>query len=234
MVSIIIPVYNSRKYINQCLKSCLSQTYKDYEIVVIDDCSDDDISYCAEEYGVKYIRNNENLGPAASRNIGIKNSSGEYISFLDADDIMSPYKLEKSIAEFKKDPELGMTCGNYQILSNRTTILDQFYTVPVEINHTNLLKQNFVASGSVTVKRSVLDDIGLFNEEYWIAEDYDLWLRISEKYKIKYIHETLYYYSIIRNGNSLTQRDDIQINHIENINKIKRDSLLRVLNDSDK
>ena len=98
-------------------------------------------------------------------------------------------------------------------------------------NYDLMMKQNFVASGSTTVKKSVFDDIGLFNEEYWIAEDYDMWVRISEKYKIKYIHEVLYYYSIVSGDSSLTQRADIQMNHIKNINKIKEESRKRVSGD---
>ena len=77
------------------------------------------------------------------------------------------------------------------------------------------MMQNFVASGSATIKREVLNDVGLFNEEYWIAEDYDMWIRISERYSIEYIHQILYYYSIIPRGDSLTQQEGVQKKHIK-------------------
>jgi hypothetical protein len=90
------------------------------------------------------------------------------------------------------------------------------------------MRQNFVASGTVTVRRSVFDDVGFFDETLWIAEDYDMWVRISEKYNIEYLHKILYYYSVVPNGNSLTQRDDIQLRHNDNIRKIKQASMERI------
>jgi GT2 family glycosyltransferase len=92
------------------------------------------------------------------------------------------------------------------------------------------MKQNYVASGSVTMRRSAVEDVGLFDEKYWISEDYDMWLRISEKYPIKYIDNILYYYSVIPKGGSLTQRDDIQRDHTKNIDEIRARSKQRVSN----
>ena len=226
LVSIVIPAYNSKKYLKQCLNSCINQTYKNIEIILVDDASSEELYPIAKEYDVKYIRNNKNSGPAFSRNIGIKMSQGELVSFIDADDIMHPQKIELSVKEFKDD--VGMTCGNYKILFNRLTLYPKFYNHPIDVNWELLMKQNFVASGSTTVRKDVLEQMNGFNEEYWIAEDYDLWLRISERYKIKYIHDILYFYSIVKNGNSLTQREDIQLAHLFNIKKIKAESLSRV------
>ena len=228
MVSIVIPAFNCTNYIGQSLQSCFSQTYTDFEVIVVDDCSDEDIYSAIKGFDVKYVRNNKNIGPAGSRNIGIQLSKGDYISFIDSDDLMNRYKLEKSVKAFESDPEIGLVCGNYQILIDRVRLCPPFYRNPIKINHDMLMNQNFVASGSTTVKRDVLEDIGNFNEEYWIGEDYDLWIRIAEKYKVCYLHDILYYYSIVKNGNSLTQRDDIQKNHIKNIDKIKFNSKKRV------
>jgi GT2 family glycosyltransferase len=90
------------------------------------------------------------------------------------------------------------------------------------------MSQNFVASGSTTIRRDVFNKIGPFNEKYWIAEDYDYWLRISELYPIEYIHKVMYYYRIIPNGGSLTQRSDIQLKHAENIKEIRKASIDRM------
>jgi cellulose synthase/poly-beta-1,6-N-acetylglucosamine synthase-like glycosyltransferase len=179
---------------------------------------------------VSYIRNNQNIGPAASRNIGIKSSNGSLISFLDADDVWDTNKLLYSVREFEKNGGIGMTCGNYRIMTS-SRVLKPFYKKSIAINHGVLMKNNYVASGSVTVKRSVIDDVGLFNKDYWIAEDYDLWLRISEKYPIKYIHKILYYYRIVKGGRSLTQRDDVQRAHEFNLSKIKKESVRRLKED---
>jgi len=231
MVSIVIPAYNCSKYIKQCVQSCNNQIYDSFEIIVIDDNSSDDLYQFTKNFNIRYIRNDKNIGPGASRNIGIKVAKGEYISFLDCDDLMNPNKLELSVRAFEEDDKIGMVCGNYQILVDRVRLCHPFYQTPIDIDYDLMMKQNFVASGSTTVKKSVFDDIGLFNEEYWIAEDYDMWVRISEKYKIKYIHEVLYYYSIVSGDSSLTQRADIQMNHIKNIKKIKEESKKRVFGD---
>jgi len=228
LIDIIIPVYNPGHYLDEAIRSCINQTYGNYKITVVDDCSSEDITPILSRYkSISYIRNNKNMGPAFSRNVGIKSSNGELISFLDSDDIWDKNKLLYSVNEFKKDKKIGMTCGNYQIIAN-SRVLKPFYKRSISIDYTMLMKNNYVASGSTTVKRSVIDDIGLFNENFWIAEDYDLWVRISEKYPIKYIHKILYYYRIVSGGGSLTQRGDIQKSHVANMLEIKRESALRV------
>lgn len=228
LVDIIIPSHNP-KYLGETLDSCLSQSYKNIRITVIDDCSDNWPKNIKEKYkNVSFIKTERNMGPAGARNFGIKKTSGDLISFIDDDDIMHQDKILSSVNEFKKNKDIGMVCGNYQILVNRKKLLKPFYKKNIDVNWKSLMRQNFVASGSVTVRRSVIDDVGLFDERFWIAEDYNLWLRISEKYPIKYIHKVLYYYSVMPGSQSLTQRNDIQKNHIENIKIIKSESLKRI------
>jgi glycosyltransferase involved in cell wall biosynthesis len=228
-VDIIIPAYNPGSYIIDAIESCLGQSYKKYEIFIVDDCSTQSLDYLKKKFPkINLLKTPKNSGPAAARNLGIKNSSGDLISFLDADDIMMRDKLYFSIKKFSENPNIGMTCGNYQILVNRNKIKNPFYKKSLNINWKTLMVNNYVASGSVTVKRNILDDIGLFNEKYWIGEDYDLWLRISEKYEIGYIHQILYCYSKIIGGNSLTDRTDIQKQHLKNLEMIKKESKERV------
>jgi glycosyltransferase involved in cell wall biosynthesis len=229
LVDIIIPAYNPGEYLVDAIKSCLSQEYKHYTITVVDDNSSEDVKGLIKGFpSVRYIRNEKNLGPGASRNVGIRASDGDLISLLDADDIMHKRKLRVSVDAFKRRPDIGMTCGNYQILVNRGRLMSPFYKKAVNIDHSALMRQNFVASGSTTFKRGVIEDVGLFNEKYFISEDYDMWVRIAEKYPIEYIHKILYYYSVIPKGSSLTQRADIQKNHISNIKEIKKASLERL------
>ncbi len=228
LVDVIMPVYNPGSYLDEAIQSCLNQSYRDFSLTVIDDCSSQDIFSIVKKYNsIKYIKNEKNMGPAYSRNIGIKNSSGDLVSFLDADDVWDREKLAYSVSEFNKNKTIGMTCGNYRIMANGR-LQRPFYKSKINVNYEKLMRNNYVASGSVTVKRSVLDDVGLFNEKYWIGEDYDLWVRVSEEYPIKYIHKILYYYRILSKGNSLTQRSDIQSKHIDNLNKIKKNSLERL------
>tara|TARA_Y100000287_G_scaffold186136_1_gene192131 strand:+ start:6777 stop:7484 length:708 start_codon:yes stop_codon:yes gene_type:complete len=229
-VDIIIPAYNPGKDLVEAVSSCYNQSYRNFSVIVIDDNSENNVARLLREFPeVKYIRNDKNLGPAGARNVGMKASSGELISFLDSDDLMHRDKLKLSCEAFAKHADVGMVCGNYRIISNRKKLLRPFYSRPIKISHAALMKQNFVASGSVTVKRDVIKDVGGFDEKLWIAEDYDLWIRISERYNIKYLHDILYYYSVVDGGGSLTQRSDIQKDHDKNIKAIRDRSLSRML-----
>ena len=229
LVDIIIPAYNPGRYILDALYSCVNQTYKYINITVVDDASTEDVAGLISEFEkVSYLRLGVNAGPSASRNYGILNTSGKYISFLDADDIMNKDKIAWSVAELEKSSNVGLVCGNYTRMIN-DVIVGPFYRATPIINNSSLLRVNYIASGSVTLRREVLSDVGLFNSDYRVAEDYDLWLRISEKYDISYLNKILYTYRIIEDGKSLTQRKDLQRLLDENVRRIKKESVERTL-----
>jgi len=212
-VDVIIPVYNNSRYLEDALASCMLQTYKTFKVFVVDDNSTEDIESVINKFknviDITYIKNDENFGPSKSRNIGISMGKGELVSFLDSDDVWDENKLSRSVNIFYIDKSVGMTCGNYRIWVNRRKVMSPFYKKSIKVDFDALKKVNFVASGSVTVRRKVLEDVGLFNENYKIAEDYDLWIRISKKYKIHYIDKVLYLYSRVSDGKSLTKRTDL-------------------------
>ncbi len=227
-VDIIMPTHNPGAFIIEALQSCMLQTHKDVKITVIDDCSTSDLSYIKKKFPkVNFIKTPKNLGPSGARNFGIANTRGELISFLDDDDVMDPNKIALAVREFSKDSSIGMVCGNYRILVHGK-LRAPFYKKAPHINWKTLMRQNLVASGSVTVSRKVIEEIELFDERFWIAEDYACWLKISEKYSIKYLSQVLYYYRIQPGGNSLTQRSDIQKDHLKNLEIIKKESRDRV------
>ena len=227
-VDVIIPAHNPGAYLDHAIRSCVNQSHKKFNIIVVDDNSSQNIMPIVSRYKmVKYIKNEKNMGPSYSRNVGIKASSSELISLLDADDVWHQDKLAHSVDMFMKKKSIGMTCGNYRIMS-RGRVMPPFYKRPKTINLESLMERNYVASGSTTFKRSVVEDIGLFDEKYWISEDYDMWVRIAEKYPISYIHKVLYYYRVELGGTSLTQRGDIQKDHDDNIAEIKKNSMNRV------
>jgi len=223
-VDIIMPAHNPDKNIEKAIESCLAQTYNKVNLTVIDDCSDKSLDYLIDMYpNINMLKTPKNLGPGGARNFGINNTSGDLISFLDDDDVMKPNKVALSVREFIKTPDIGMTCGNYRILVNGR-LKRQFYKKPVSITYESLMKQNLVASGSVTISREAFLSVGGFNEKYWICEDYDMWVKISQKFPITYIDDILYFYRIIPGGDSLTQRANIQKNHIKNLNEIKQEA----------
>jgi len=227
-VDIIIPAYNPKQHIVEAITSCQNQSYKDIIITVIDDCSTRNWDSIKRMFPkVNFLNTPNNLGPAGARNWGAKHTHGDLISFLDADDIMHRDKIYSSVQRFKLKPHTGMTCGNYKILVNGR-LRSKFYKRSIVVNHDRLMRQNFVASGSVTMRRDVFEEVGGFDEDYWIAEDYDLWLRCSERYSIEYLDKVLYYYRIEPGSDSLTQRSDIQLKHLSNLDKIKAASRERM------
>ncbi|WP_294876642.1 glycosyltransferase family 2 protein [Sulfurospirillum sp. SCADC] len=177
-MSIIIPCYNSEFTILRTLESVINQTYQHYEIIIIDDGSVDQTRSVVEEFfegqkqSYQYLYQ-ENTGPSAARNKGIKNSKGEYIAFLDADDVWHPEKLELCLKVFETQP-IGVLGHTYSLSDNFGR---RYYGETIEkISSLNLLLKNFAVTPSIIVKREAMQ---LFDETMKYAEDHELWLRIS-------------------------------------------------------
>ena len=196
-VSVIIPTYNSAQYIAEAIESVLAQTYKDYEIIVVDDGSIDNTREVLKPFMDKIIYvYKENGGQASARNLGIKMSKGEYIAFLDSDDIWLPQKLELQVELLDSRPEVGLVYSdNYRFTDDEGIIGlgSQRVQGLSGMVFNSLFLKNFIPTLTVMVRRKCLDDVGLFDESKHIvhSEDYDLWLRIAKKYEIAYIDKPL-------------------------------------------
>ena len=195
LVSVIIPAYNSADFIDEALKSVFDQTYKDLEIIVVDDGSTDDTRAVLEKYGdrVNY-HYQDNNGPASARNRGIKLARGKYIAFLDADDLWLPTKLEKQVALIKNRENLGFVTtgvcsfdenGDYGFATYKRDKL-----MKGDIARNIFLKSD-VGTPTVMARKQVFDEIGLFDEEIRYAEDDNMWIRIASHYDVELIDETL-------------------------------------------
>lgn len=205
-VSIVIPAYNAAKYICQSLDSVLSQTYRDFEIIVVDDGSIDNTKEVLKPYfgQIRYIYK-PNGGPASARNTGINNAKGEYIAFLDADDLWLPEKLELQIELLEKDHEIGLVHSDSIPFDENGVICNgnrkrdgnslSGYVFPA------LFMQNFVQTLTVVAKAHCFKTEGLFDEskQLFAVEDYDMWLRISRNYKFGYINKPLAKHRIHQN-----------------------------------
>ena len=204
-VSVIIPAYNAEKYIAETLDSVLNQTYSDYEVIIVDDGSKDKTVSIIKQYQAKYpekvgLIQKENGGPASARNMGIRTAIGEYIAFIDADDLWLPEKLEKQIKCFEAQPsEVGMVYTDAKKFDG-----DGIWTLPEKYRHNyiegwiykDLLKANFIPNQSVIVRKRCFEKTGLFDEsiELISMEDYEMWLRIAKDWKISFFNETLSLY----------------------------------------
>ena len=191
LVSVIIPTYNRSDLIKETINSVLNQTHKNFELIMVDDGSTVNTKTVIESFKdnrIKYILQKHHGLPAVARNNGLKVAIGEYIAFLDSDDIWLPNKLEKQIESLKKNPEILLVSSNGFILSVKIAWVILPLKFNKRITFKELMKRLVILNSSVLLKRSVIDSIGLLDENPKLRgiEDYDYWLRIL-KFKDKSI-----------------------------------------------
>ncbi|RLC39556.1 MAG: glycosyl transferase [Candidatus Nealsonbacteria bacterium] len=200
-VSVIIPTYNRAHLIGRAIQSVLDQTYQDFEIIVVDDASTDNTKEVVKSFGdkrIKYLRLRENSGSsAAPKNTAIKITKGKYIALLDSDDEWLPEKLEKQIQLFKnsKKKNLGFVGCNVLVVDEQTNKRYEYKTPKYKNVFQRLLENDFIwSSSSVMVKKSVIDNVGLFDESLKNANDWEMWIRIAQKYDFDFVDEPLFKY----------------------------------------
>jgi len=191
-VSVVVPFYNAEKYIAETLASIAGQSFIDFDVHAIDDCSTDGSAtivqqFCARDARFHYHRSPSNFGgPAGPRNLGIEKSAGEYIAFCDADDLWAPFKLEVQLA-IAKDSGVDVVSAMVRDFADGETPspFDRPEgDVPLAgISHGRLLLKNWIALSSVMVRRASLLAAGPFNTKrtHIAVEDFDMWLRITER-----------------------------------------------------
>jgi glycosyltransferase involved in cell wall biosynthesis len=192
MVTVIIPVYNRLEYISEAIDSVLAQTYKDYEIIVVDDGSVTDISKTLEPCmgKIKYIYQ-ANKGLAAARNTGIKNSKSKYLAFLDDDDLFEPRKLEVQVLVLKNKASIGFVysdCYEFETRNKREAWLN--LAVGRDKPNSEFAKLFFmnpnVRVPTFLIRRKCFDDVGLFDANLPQHEDGDMLLRIALRWQVKF------------------------------------------------
>ena len=193
-VSVIIPTYNRARLLTQAVDSVLNQTFKDYELIIVDNYSSDNTESVVKSYDderIRYFKNQNHGLIGVNRNYGIQKSQGEYISFLDDDDLWLPGKLEKQVELLDSNPELGLVYSDINIIGSNGNVLKDTYfhnVKPFRGNVFNeLLVANFISNLTVMVRKEALNKVGMFDLKYIIAQDYDLWLRIARDYTIDFI-----------------------------------------------
>jgi len=185
-ISVIIPTYNRAHLISRSIQCVLNQSYQDFEIIVVDDCSIDNTEEVIREFQkkderIRYIRHEKNKGPAAARNSGIKAAKGEYIAFQDSDDEWLPEKLYKHMMIFKKvEKKIGVVySGFWKIRNGKKLYIPSPYVFQKEGNiHKELLKGNFIGMPASVVRKECFTKIGNFDIKIPYLEDWELWIRI--------------------------------------------------------
>ncbi len=196
LISVIIPTYNRAYILHKAIESVLAQTFKNWELIVVDDGSTDETPYLVTKYPLIYVRK-PNRGVSHTRNVGILKAKGDFIAFLDSDDCFVPEKLEKQIKFFEKNP-------HYKIVQTD----EIWYKGHRKINPKKIhqkaegwffdraIKLCVVSISTVLIKKEVFKEVGLFDEAFPVCEDYDFWLRVSLKMPVGLIKE----YLVVKSG----------------------------------
>lgn len=186
-ISVVIPTYNKAQSLKKAIESVLNQTYQNLEVIVIDDGSTDETKEVVKSFKDPRIIYfwKKNKGPASARNMGIKRAKGKYIAFLDSDDLWLKEKLEKQIDFMERNPETGLLgTGCYEVTDKGKAIGKKIFPRKNKVLQKDLIKYNPFIQSSIMTKREVFDKVGLYDEKFRESEDYELWLRLAEYYKI--------------------------------------------------
>lgn len=200
LVSIIMPNYNSEKFIDETILSVIAQTYSEWELLIVDDRSSDDSlrlikNYEQQDDRIRLFVNETNKGAAYSRNIALQNAKGKWIAFLDSDDVWLPNKLQRQI-EFMKTNGYGFSYCCYEQIDERSNPLHRIVTGPRKITRRNMLCYNYV--GCLTAMYDV-DRVGLIQIAPEVGNgrnDYALWLKVIKKCDCYLFNESLALYRV--------------------------------------
>ena len=201
--SVIIPLYNKAPYVKKALETVCAQTYRDYEIIVINDGSTDNSAVVADEYlkatdGIDYqIISQQNAGVSAARNAGVALSHGDYIAFLDADDWWEPTYLERMAQLIEDYPEAGLYACNYVYYKPGKTrvalnIPTGYINYPKAYYESNAMP---IWTGAAMIQRKVFEEMGGFPLGIKLGEDFLLWSKIAMQYKVAFLNEALAWYN---------------------------------------
>lgn len=194
-VSIIMNCLNGEQYLKQALDSVFEQSYDDWEIIFLDNASTDNSAAIAKSYGgrVRYFKSQITYPVGKVRNLAINETKGEFIAFLDCDDIWLPQKLEKQVALLEKDSEVALVFSDMMVFDGTKDIYQYLGKHKPQLKNIfrELLANYFIGIVSVVIRKSAVKDIGWFDERFENIEDMDLFLRIAYLFKLDYVDEPL-------------------------------------------
>lgn len=208
LVSIITPSYNSSKFIKDCVASVFSQTYKNWEMIIVDDCSKDNSKEIISELStkdkrIKPIFLEKNVGAAEARNAAIRQSKGKYVAFLDSDDLWNPKKLEKQLS-FMYENEIAFSYTNYQFMSENGEDLSNIISAPEKMTYDSYLKNTIIGCLTVIIDREKSGEFEMPNIRS--SHDMALWLLIMKRGFSAYgLDENLARYRIVSTSNTASK-----------------------------
>jgi len=214
-VTVIMSAYNAERFIAESIKSILNQTMRNFELIIINDASKDRTDSIIRRFKdkrIRYFQRKYNKGKSHSVNLAFKKAKGKYACIFDADDIMVNYKLEVSAKILDKYPEHGLVYGDAWVIDEASEIIGPLYFPSrakrsiddkfpdLRFSMTSLRKGALFSQGSTMFRMEAIRKVGGLDEKLHVAEDWDLWLRIAEKYKFYYEPVPMYLYRVNPKG----------------------------------
>lgn len=198
LVSIVLPTYNGEEYISRAIQSIINQTYTNWELIIVNDCSTDSTleiinNFSKQDSRIKIINNDKNMKLPASLNRGFKEANGEYYTWTSDDNEYYPEAIEKMVNFLDVHREYGMVYAICQLLNCPKDQIDVWGEIPATVE--NLLEFS-VCAACFLYRKTVAEEVGEYDTNTFLAEDHDYWLRIRLKYKIANINEVLYKYRL--------------------------------------
>jgi glycosyltransferase involved in cell wall biosynthesis len=199
-VSVIMGVYNTKRYVAEAIESVLKQTYKDFEFIIIDDTSTDGTSEILQKYAkkdkrIKLIKNKTNLGLTKNLNVGLRKAKGEFIARMDADDVSLPNRFATEVQFLDKHPDVALAGTWADIINNEGKIIGEIkYTTEHKQIRRNMTERSQIIHPSVMFRKRIVNEVGMYDEKLRTAQDYEYFARVMSKFKVANIPKKLLHY----------------------------------------
>lgn len=211
LVSVLMCVYNDEKYVGLAIESILTQSYKNYEFIIIDDGSTDNTSNILKLYSEKYdcikLFRISNSGTTAAANFGLSKVKGKYVARIDSDDISFPNRLKIEVEYLERNPTTALIGGGAEIIDFNGNIIGE-RNIKTGNPAKTLLHRNIFQQSDVMFRTDIVNKLGRYREKFYNGEDYDLWLRISEKTEIVKLNIILGQWRLNGSGYSFSRRKE--------------------------
>jgi len=223
MVSVILPAFNAEKYIAEAIDSILGQTYSNFELIILNDCSKDrteEIVLSYDDPRIVYLKNEENLGVAATLNKGLEVARGEYTARMDADDISLPERFEKQVAYLDANEDIAVLGTNVESFNESGTISSGWSAQDPLQTKVDMLFACGMAHPSVMMRTDVIRALGGYDVEFNGLEDYELWCRVLEQHQITTLPDILLRYRV--HNSQVTQNPSLQYRELYRVLKTRQ------------
>lgn len=208
MISVVMPVYNGEKYLKQSIESVIRQSYKDWELIIVNDCSTDNSrdvmqSYADIDSRIRIVDNSSNLKLPMSLNTGFREARGKYLTWTSDDNLYKVNALKELAGYLENNPEIGLVYSDMDFVDASLNFIREQCLEPEMLLCADCVGASFM------YRREVLDKVGEYDPDMFLVEDYEYWIRISEQFKIGHLNKNLYTYRM--HGGSLTgtRKNDI-------------------------